>query len=77
MESKAEESIPTPEEMGQKIRDAREAAGVTQAGLADKIHSTQAQIARYESGEQDMTVIRFLQIAQALGIDPGELISED
>ncbi len=77
MDREASVDIPTPEEFGERIKAAREAAGFTQAGLAFRIKSTQAQIARYESGEQDMSVFRFMQIAQALGIDPGELISED
>lgn len=52
----------------------RTIARLTQGQLAEKISSTQAQIARYESGEQSPTVDALRNIAEALEIEPAKLI---
>ena len=57
-----------------RIRDARHAARITQKQLADKLHTSPRQIVKYESGEQEPTVSRLLQIAAALGVEPSELL---
>lgn len=59
-----------------RLRAAREAAGMTQADLARKINTTQAQIAKYENGDQDMTIARFLEICGAIGVDPVEIVKK-
>ena len=61
---------------GQNIKDAREAAGISQAELAERIGTTRQQIGKYETGEQDMTVARLVQIATALGVEPDRLIEK-
>ena len=60
---------------GQNIKAAREAAGISQTELAERIGTTRQQIGKYESGNQDMTLNRLVQIAVALGVDPDELIN--
>jgi len=56
------------------IKSAREAAGISQTELANRIGTTRQQIGKYETGEQDMTVARLFQIAAALGVEPDTLI---
>ena len=60
--------------VGQNIKNARMAAEITQVQLAKNIGTTQQVIARYESGEQDPTVSRLIEIAQALGVSAATLI---
>ena len=62
---------------GKNIKAAREAAGISQTELAERIGTTRQQIGKYETGEQDMTLKRLVQIAAALGIEPDTLITED
>jgi repressor LexA len=57
-----------------KIKSNRQSISMTQAALAQAIGTTQQVIARYESGEQEPTVSRLIEIAKALKIKPSELI---
>lgn len=61
-------------QVGQNLKAARSSANMTQVELAKKIGTTQAQIARYETGEQDMTITRMREIEIALGAKFGTLI---
>ena len=61
---------------GQNIKAAREAAGISQTELAEKIGTTRQQIGKYETDTQDMTVARLVQIATALGVEPDRLIEK-
>lgn len=63
-------------EISVKLIAARKASGMTLEDLANRIGSSRQQIAKYESGEQGMTVIRILEVAEALDIDPVELLPE-
>lgn len=53
--------------IGTKIADVREAAGITQAQLAKKLKTTQSAIARLESGKQNVSTDMLRRISQALG----------
>lgn len=53
--------------IGNKITDVREAAGITQAELAKKLKTTQSAIARMESGKQNVSTDMLRRISQALG----------
>lgn len=48
----------------------REAKGMTQTELAEKIGEYQSFIARIESGERRVDVIEYLDLAAAIGFDP-------
>jgi transcriptional regulator with XRE-family HTH domain len=73
------------EEIGQRIRQAREDAGLTQAELADKIDVATAQsISRYERGETEVSARRLRRIAEATGkplsffiLESGEEVSPE
>jgi len=57
-----------------KLRALRLQRGLSQATLASQLGTTQAQIARIESGRQDVQVGTMVRLANALGIDPLEAI---
>lgn len=57
-----------------KLRTLRLRSGLSQAALASQIGTTQAQIARIESGRQDVQVGTMERLAEALGIDALEAI---
>lgn len=60
--------------VGANIRKAREAAGMTQTDLAVKISTTQATIFRYESGTQDPSATRVMQLVKALGCTVADIL---
>ncbi|MBW7909507.1 MAG: helix-turn-helix transcriptional regulator [Kiritimatiellae bacterium] len=53
----------------------REAAGMTQADLADRLGEYQSFVARLESGQRRIDVVEFLNIAEVLGFDPTKAIT--
>ena len=50
-----------------RLRVLREAAGVTQAGLAARLGTTQSAVARLEAGRQRMNLDAVARVASALG----------
>jgi transcriptional regulator with XRE-family HTH domain len=56
--------------------EARRMRGITQAQLALSLGRPQSFISKYEHGERRLDFVEVLEIAQALGVDPGELIGE-
>ena len=52
--------------LGYAIFQARKKSGLTQAGLAKKIATTQSEVARIEGGDQNMTTEKLNKIAKAL-----------
>jgi transcriptional regulator with XRE-family HTH domain len=56
--------------------EARKAAKLTQAELSAKLELPQSYVSKYERGERRLDVIEFLQVAQALEIDPLAFIEE-
>lgn len=56
------------EELGQRIKEAREDAGLTQQELADRIGIKQGQtVSNYERGVTEVTTKRLRRIAEATG----------
>lgn len=53
----------------------REAAGMTQTDLAERLGEYQSFVARLESGQRRIDVVEFLEIAEALGLDPAKGIA--
>ncbi len=53
----------------------RKQAGLTQAALAARLHRPQSFVSKYEQGERRIDVVEFLQISEALGINPETFIS--
>lgn len=54
--------------MGMRIRLAREAKGLSQGQLAQKINAAQQQIAHYETGDHPMAMQRLFDLARVLDV---------
>jgi transcriptional regulator with XRE-family HTH domain len=61
--------------LGQRIRDYRTAAGITQRLLADRVGLSRASVGNIESGIQDIPVRRLAAFARALSVTPAELLA--
>ena len=60
-----------------KIKKAREAAGLTQAQLAERIGTTPQNISQYERGIRNPKYITVRKIADVVGCSPFDLVSDD
>ena len=58
-----------------QLREARETAGLTQAGLARVLGKPQSFVSKYETGERRLDVIELAEICSALGVDPTSLLA--
>ena len=62
--------------VGELIREARTAAGLTQAELAKKVDGvTASDISKAERGEKDLTQAALKQIAKATGVTQASLLN--
>ena len=61
-------------QLGSRIRQARDRAGLTQEQLAERIGVSRTAIARYESGEIEPKLHNLAAIALALGVSCDELL---
>ena len=52
-----------------QLREAREAGGITQVELAQRLRTTQTYVSRVERCERRLDVVEFLAWGRALGID--------
>lgn len=65
---------PAAREIGARIRSARLALDLSQEGLAQRADLHHTHVSRLERGEQNMTVLVLLRIAEALDVTPGSLL---
>lgn len=56
--------------------EARKEAGMTQADVAAKLGHGQAYVSKYERGKKALGVIEFIEVAEALGLDPAETVEQ-
>ena len=57
------------------LLDARNAAGLTQQEVADRLGKPQSYVAKVERNERRIDVVEFISLAQALGVDPARLFA--
>lgn len=60
--------------VGERIKAAREAEGLTQAQVAQRVGMARASIANLEAGRQDMNISRLALVAAAVSLDLAMLI---
>lgn len=58
-----------------RLKAGRKASGLTQTELAKKLRRPQSFVSKYEKAHQTLDVVEFVEVAQALDIDPGEAIT--
>lgn len=58
------------------IREAREAAGISQGELAKRIGVTPGAVSQWEQGTTNPSIHRLKAIAQTLGVTVDELLEE-
>ncbi len=61
-------------DFGEKIKFARESAGITQCEMAAKIPMNQSNYSKIERGLQEPSLEQFRQICQILELDPSYLL---
>lgn len=63
--------------IGEKIRKMRKAAGMSQQMLGNKIGVSYQQIQKYEKGASSLSVPRLIQISEAFGVPPESFLHGD
>lgn len=60
--------------LGENIKKARKAAGMTQKELAERLHVYQKDMCRWENGDHAPSVETFARICKELGASADELL---
>lgn len=78
MAKKATKSLRSPAHLAlrQILVNGRKKAGLTQAETAAALGWPQSDISKVETGERRLDVIEFLQLCEAIGIDPTAVIDQ-
>ncbi|HEX3778613.1 MAG TPA: helix-turn-helix domain-containing protein [Pseudonocardiaceae bacterium] len=71
------EPSPYEVDLGGRIAQARQAAALTQAELADHLNLTRSSVANIEAGRQAILAERVVQIGEATGTDARWLLTGD
>ena len=61
-------------QIGANIAERRKAAGMTQAGLAEKINYSDKAVSKWERGESVPDVLTMMQLAQLFGVTVNDLL---
>lgn len=52
----------------------RKGRGLTQVEVAQRLKQPQSYVSKYESGERKVSIIDLIEIARAIGFDPGKFV---
>lgn len=58
------------------LKETRQAAGISQYELADRIQQSQSWVSKMESGDQNVDLVQLQDVCRALGKDLLELVRE-
>jgi transcriptional regulator with XRE-family HTH domain len=67
---------PTPDALGQAVRELRELRGLTQTQLADGMQSGRTYVSAIENGLRNPTLTVIARLAEVLGVKTSELIAD-
>jgi transcriptional regulator with XRE-family HTH domain len=56
------------------LKRQRKAAGLTQTVVARRLGKPPSYVAKYEGGDRRLDIVEFIDVAAAIGFDPGKLI---
>ncbi len=62
--------------LGQVLTAARERAGLRQTEVATRLGMPPSYLSKIENGTRRLDVIELIQIADAMGTDPADIVSE-
>jgi transcriptional regulator with XRE-family HTH domain len=62
--------------LGVVLTRVREAAGVKQAELAARLGVPPSYLSKIENGTRRLDVIELVQVAEAIGVDPSEIVRQ-
>jgi transcriptional regulator with XRE-family HTH domain len=65
---------PTYARFRELLIEARQGEGLSQASLAERLKRPQSYVSKFERGERRLDVVEFLEVAQALRIDPFDFL---
>ena len=65
---------PVLAKIGDRIRTAREARGLTQPELAKRLETHQGTVSAWELGKNQISIITLVQLANVLGVTPDYLL---
>ena len=63
-------------QIGANIAERRKAAGMTQAGLAEKLNYSDKAVSKWERGESVPDVLTMMQLAQLFGVTVNDLLRD-
>lgn len=58
------------------LKDARKQAGLTQTAVANALDKHQSYVTKYELGERRVDIVELIDIANAIGCDPKDIIDQ-
>jgi ribosome-binding protein aMBF1 (putative translation factor) len=64
------------EQFRKRLVAGRNAKGLTQSQVADKLGKPQSFVSKYERGARRLDLVEFLEVARALGMDPKKMIDQ-
>ena len=59
-----------------RLIEARNAAGLTQQDVANRLNRLQSFVSKYERGERRLDVVEFVSICGVLDVDPCSIVRE-
>jgi transcriptional regulator with XRE-family HTH domain len=71
----AQPQSPIHEEFGQRVRRQRDVLQLTQEEIAERSGLHVSYIAQVERGERNLSLTNILRVADALDLDPGDLVT--
>ncbi|HEY1834423.1 MAG TPA: helix-turn-helix transcriptional regulator [Solirubrobacteraceae bacterium] len=60
--------------LGERVRARRQALGLSQEAMADRIGVHWTFLGQVERGQRNLNLHNLVKIAHGLGLDPGELV---
>jgi len=67
---------PRQQQLQDLLINLRKSKSFTQAEIAQRLGRPQSFVAKYEGGERRLDVVEFIEVAQALEVDPCELLAD-
>ena len=67
---------PRQQQLQDLLINLRKSKNFTQAEIAQRLGRQQSFVAKYEGGERRLDVVEFIEVAQALEVDPCELLAD-